>query len=130
MPVISATAAYGGHVMGGTRSTTPFGPASTAAEVIAGVDLTGKRAIVTGASSGIGQETARALAGAGAEVTLAVRDTDAGEKAAAAIAGSEGNPRVRVAWLDLSDRASVGEFVAGWAGPLHILVNNPGVRAT
>ena len=72
--------------MSGTRITTPFGPASTAAEVIAGVDLTGKRAIVTGASSGIGQETARALAGAGAEVTLAVRDIAAGEKAAAAIA--------------------------------------------
>ena len=84
---------YGGHAMSGTLITTPFGPASTAAEVIAGVDLTGKRAIVTGASSGIGQETARALAGAGAEVTLAVRDTAAGEKAAAAIAGSEGNPR-------------------------------------
>ena len=116
--------------MSGTPITTPFGPASTAAEVIAGVDLTGKRAVVTGASSGIGQETARALAGAGAEVTLAVRDTAAGEKAAAAIADSEGNPRVRVARLDLADRASVGEFVSGWAGPLHILVNNAGIMAT
>ncbi len=116
--------------MSGTPITTPFGPASTAAEVIAGVDLTGRRAVVTGASSGIGQETARALAGAGAEVTLAVRDTAAGEKAAAAIADSEGNPRVRVARLDLADRASVGEFVSGWAGPLHILVNNAGIMAT
>jgi NAD(P)-dependent dehydrogenase (short-subunit alcohol dehydrogenase family) len=114
----------------GTRITTPFGPASTAAEVIAGVDLAGRRAIVTGASSGIGQETARALAGAGAEVTLAVRDTAAGEKAAAAITGSEGNPHVRVARLDLADRASVGEFVSGWSGPLHILVNNAGIMAT
>ena len=113
--------------MSGTRITTPFGPASTAAEVIAGVDLTGKRAIVTGASSGIGQETARALAGAGAEVTLAVRDTAAGEKAAAAI---EGYRPVRVARLDLADHASVGEFVAGWEGPLHILVNNAGIMAT
>jgi len=52
--------------------TTPFGFDSTAFEVIAGVDLTGKRAIVTGASSGIGVETARALARAGAAVTLAV----------------------------------------------------------
>ena len=54
--------------------TTPFGAESTAADVIAGVDLTGRRAIVTGASSGIGVETARALASAGAEVTLAVRE--------------------------------------------------------
>jgi NAD(P)-dependent dehydrogenase (short-subunit alcohol dehydrogenase family) len=110
--------------------TTPFGPASTAAEVMAGVDLTGKRAIVTGASSGIGQETARVLAGAGAEVTLAVRDTAAGEKAAAEISGSAYGRNVRVARLDLADRASVGEFVAGWAGPLHILVNNAGIMAT
>ena len=113
--------------MSDTRITTPFGPTSTAAEVIAGVDLTGKRAIVTGASSGIGQETARALAGAGAEVTLAVRDVAAGEKAAAEIAGGA---HVRVARLDLADRASVADFVAAWAGPLHILVNNAGVMAT
>jgi NAD(P)-dependent dehydrogenase (short-subunit alcohol dehydrogenase family) len=110
--------------------TTPFGPASTAAEVIAGVDLTGKRAVVTGASSGIGQETARVLAGAGAEVTLAVRDTGAGEKAAAEISGSADSRNVRVARLDLADRASVRGFVAGWAGPLHILVNNAGIMAT
>ena len=56
-----------------TLITTPFGFESTAAEVVTGIDLSGKRAIVTGASSGIGVETARALAGAGAEVTLAVR---------------------------------------------------------
>ncbi|WP_445182416.1 SDR family NAD(P)-dependent oxidoreductase [Pseudonocardia sp. Cha107L01] len=59
---------------------TPFGFASTAAEVAAGVDLTGRRAVVTGGASGIGVETARALAGAGAEVTLAVRDAAAGER--------------------------------------------------
>ena len=62
--------------------TTPFGATSTADEVIAGVDLTGKRAIVTGSSSGIGRETARALAGAGAEVTLAVRNAGAGQEVA------------------------------------------------
>src|ERR1700729_100786 len=54
---------------------TGFGFDSTAAEVIEGIDLSGKRAIVTGGSSGIGVETARALSGAGADVTLAVRDT-------------------------------------------------------
>ena len=56
-----------------SRITTPFDARSTAAEVIAGVDLTGKRAVVTGGASGIGLETARALAAAGAQVTLAVR---------------------------------------------------------
>jgi hypothetical protein len=82
----------------------PFGATSTAKEVIAGVDLTGKRAIVTGASSGIGVETARSLAVAGAEVTLAVRDVDAGAKVAREI----GTKRVPVAALDLSKQASIG----------------------
>jgi NAD(P)-dependent dehydrogenase (short-subunit alcohol dehydrogenase family) len=104
--------------------TTPFGFDSTAAEVIAGVDLSGKRAIVTGGASGIGVETARALAGAGAHVTLAVRDTDAGSRVAADIGG-----QVDVASLDLSAPASIAAFVAAWDGPLDILVNNAGVMA-
>ncbi|HWN32581.1 MAG TPA: SDR family NAD(P)-dependent oxidoreductase, partial [Pseudonocardia sp.] len=61
-----------------TRITTPFNFHSTAAEVVEGIDLSGRRAIVTGGASGIGVETARALAGAGAEVTLAVRNAEAG----------------------------------------------------
>ena len=68
-----------------TLITTPFGFNSTAAEVLDGVDLSGKRAVVTGAASGIGIETARALAGAGAAVTLAVRDVDRGSEVAADI---------------------------------------------
>lgn len=63
-----------------------FGAQTTAAEVIEGVDLHGRQAVVTGASSGIGVETARALAVAGAQVTLAVRDTDAGAQVAARLA--------------------------------------------
>jgi NAD(P)-dependent dehydrogenase (short-subunit alcohol dehydrogenase family) len=113
-----------------SRVTTPFGATATADEVIAGVDLSGKRAIITGASSGIGQETARALAGAGVHVTLAVRNVGAGGQAAAAIAGSTGNTAVHVAPLELSDRHSVRAFVAAWHGPLHILVNNAGIMAT
>ena len=55
-----------------TLVTTPFGFSSTSADVMAGVDLSGKRAIVTGGAGALGAETARALAAAGAEVTLAV----------------------------------------------------------
>jgi len=111
------------------RITTPYGAATTAAEVAAGIDLTGRRAIVTGGASGIGIETARALAGTGAEVTLAVRDTEAGERTAKDITATTGNDRVRVAPLDLADQASVAAFTAAWDGPLHILVNNAGVMA-
>jgi len=116
--------------MARSRITTPFGATSTADEVVAGIDLSGKRAIVTGASSGLGQETARALAGAGAEVTLAVRNLAAGAAAAAAIVESVGTANVQIAPLELSERRSVRSFVAAWDGPLHILVNNAGIMAT
>jgi NAD(P)-dependent dehydrogenase (short-subunit alcohol dehydrogenase family) len=114
-------------VVGMTTSTTarvrtPFGASSTAAEVLAGVDLTGRRAIVTGGASGIGLATARALANAGAEVTIAVRNAEAGERVAAG--------RLRVAELDLADQASVRRFVDGWTGALDVLVANAGVMAT
>ncbi len=109
------------------RITTPFGAASTAAEVLERINLSGKRMIVTGASSGIGVETARALAGAGAEVTLAVRDTEAGERTAADITKATGNTQVQVMRLDLADLASVSAFIAAWEGPLHVLVNNAGI---
>ncbi|MFI5691409.1 SDR family NAD(P)-dependent oxidoreductase [Kribbella sp. NPDC051586] len=112
-----------------SRFTTPFGSESTAAEVIAGVDLTGRRAVVTGGASGIGVETARALAGAGAEVTLAVRNTAAGERVAAQIIESTGNNHVFVAPIELADPESVRAFAGSWTGPLHILVNNAGVMA-
>lgn len=112
------------------RTTTPFGAESTARQVIDGVDLTGKRAIVTGAASGIGVETARALAGAGAEVTLAVRDAGAGRRVAADITASTGNDKVLTGTLDLADQASVAAFAAGWSGTLDVLVANAGVMAT
>jgi NAD(P)-dependent dehydrogenase (short-subunit alcohol dehydrogenase family) len=87
-----------------TAITTPFGFSSTAADVVDGTDLTGRRAVVTGASSGLGAKTARALAATGAEVTLAVRDLAAGERGAKDIAATTGNQ-------------------------LHILVNNACVMA-
>ncbi|MFE4924443.1 SDR family NAD(P)-dependent oxidoreductase [Streptomyces sp. NPDC056661] len=108
---------------------TPFGFSSTAAQVAQGVDLTGRRALVTGASSGLGAETARALAGTGAAVTLAVRDVAVGERVAKDIAEATGNRDVHVAHLDLADPVSVTAFTAAWQGPLHVLVNNAGVMA-
>ncbi|SEG40381.1 NAD(P)-dependent dehydrogenase, short-chain alcohol dehydrogenase family [Actinacidiphila yanglinensis] len=112
-----------------SRITTPFGFGTTAAEAAEGIDLRGRRAVVTGASSGLGAETARALASTGAEVTLAVRDTTAGERVAKEITAATGNRAVHVAPLDLADPASVAAFTASWQGPLHVLVNNAGVMA-
>jgi NAD(P)-dependent dehydrogenase (short-subunit alcohol dehydrogenase family) len=91
----------------------------TAADV---PDLTGRVVVVTGASSGIGAATARALAGAGAKVILAVRDPAKGERVASAIAGD-----TEVRLLDLEDLASVRAFAAAWTGRLDILVNNAGI---
>jgi NAD(P)-dependent dehydrogenase (short-subunit alcohol dehydrogenase family) len=87
-------------------------------------DQSGRTAIVTGASSGIGLVTARELARAGARVVLALRNTEKGQRAAASIPG---RPEVRP--LDLASLASVRAFAAGWTGPLDILVNNAGIMA-
>jgi len=108
---------------------TSFGFASTADQVVEGVSLAGKRAVVTGGASGIGAETARVLASAGAEVVLAVRRLDLGEAVGRGIRDSTGNKDVRVEQLDLSDLRSVNTLVSRWEGPLHILVNNAGVMA-
>jgi len=111
------------------RFTTPYGFSSTASEVIAGVDLSGKRAIVTGGASGIGIETARALAQAGTEVTIAVRQPESARPVVEELRRSTGNPAIAIAMLDLADLESVTEFVDGWKGPLHILINNAGIMA-
>ncbi|NJP33519.1 SDR family NAD(P)-dependent oxidoreductase [Micromonospora thermarum] len=113
-----------------TPVSTPFTAESTALEVIQGIDLTGRRAVVTGGGSGIGVETARALASAGADVTLAVRNPDQGRRAADDITATTGNDRILVAPLDLADQGSVAAFVRTWDGPLHILVNNAGIMAS
>jgi NAD(P)-dependent dehydrogenase (short-subunit alcohol dehydrogenase family) len=88
-------------------------------------DLTGKTAIITGASSGIGLETARALTAHGARVILAVRDAGRGHTAAAALPGP-GTHEVRL--LDLASLDSVRAFASDWpAEPVDLLINNAGV---
>jgi NAD(P)-dependent dehydrogenase (short-subunit alcohol dehydrogenase family) len=80
--------------------------------------------LVTGATSGIGLETVRAFASAGARVTMAVRDVARGQDLARGIEG-----QVLVRDLDLSSLESIRSFAAGWDGPLDILVNNAGVMS-
>ena len=113
-----------------TRITSPFGAFSTARDVAAGHDLSGVTAIVTGAATGIGIETARALAEAGAEVVIAARKPDLGQAAAADINRGARGPGARFEMLDLSSLASVRAFAARWgAQPLHLLIHNAGVMA-
>lgn len=103
---------------------TPFTAASTAADVLEGVDLTGQEAIVTGGHGRLGSEVTRVLAAAGADVTVAARDP---ERAAAAVDGIQ---RVRVEQLDLTDLDSIDAFARRWTDsgrPLHMLVNNAAV---
>jgi NAD(P)-dependent dehydrogenase (short-subunit alcohol dehydrogenase family) len=87
-------------------------------------DLSGRTAVVTGASSGLGLETSRAFACAGAHVVLAVRDVEKGELVAGDINGS-----TEVRALDLADLASIRVFAEGWRGPLDVLINNAGIMA-
>src|SRR5436190_1432697 len=92
-----------------------FGAHSTASEVVAGLDLSHVSALVTGASGGLGAESARALAERGARVTLTARDAAKGESAAKAIRKSTGNDRVDVMALELTSLASVRAFAKEFA---------------
>ena len=107
-----------------------FGATSTTDEVLAGIDLRGKTALVTGGSGGLGAETARALAAAGAKVLLTARDLPRGHEVAATIRTESPDAQVEVRALELDSFASVRqcaeEFLAGQQ-PLDLLVNNAGV---
>ena len=113
-----------------SRFTTPFGFSSTALDVVENVDLRGKRAIVTGGGAGIGLETTRALAFAGASVTIAARRLSAAERVAEELRETTVNASIEARYLDLSDLRSVNTFATSWEGPLDILVNNAGIMAT
>lgn len=97
-----------------------FSPASTAEDVLQGIDLSGKNVIVTGGHAGLGLEATRALAKAGASVTVGARDPS---RAEGAVAGIE---RVEVSQLDLIDPKSIDGFAERWLAsgrPLHALIN-------
>ncbi len=111
-----------------------FDRRSTAEHVSAGVDLSGRHAIVTGASAGIGVETARVLALRGSSVTMACRDLGKAEGARRRILdaspGAIDPKRLEVRELDLASLASVRAFASGFLAtgrPLHLLINNAGV---
>lgn len=100
---------------------------STTLDVIRGIDLTGRLAIVTGGYAGLGLETARTLASAGARVIVPARDVARARQAIAEIGGGiEARP------MDLTDPASIDAFAHGIVQsglPLHILVNSAGIMA-
>lgn len=111
------------------RLITPFAFQSTASEVADGIDLAGKRIIITGGAAGIGLETASVLARAGAEITLAVRRPEAAQVVAAELRHVTGNSAIEVRHLNVADLRSVRTFVDDWSGPLHVLINNAGIMA-
>ena len=109
-----------------------LGYRTTALEVIEGISLAGKQAIVTGGYSGIGLETARALAAAGASVTIACRDLDRAVSTAADLTRAVGREQIEAMQLDLSSLASVAAFAEEFRSrhdQLHILINNAAVMA-
>jgi NAD(P)-dependent dehydrogenase (short-subunit alcohol dehydrogenase family) len=109
-----------------------FGFETTAEEVLEGIDLTGRRALVTGASGGLGAETARVLAGAGAAVTLAARDVAKARGVADAIRSESPGAELDVMEIELHRPESVRRFAKDWLARhpmLHVLVNNAGVMA-
>jgi WW domain-containing oxidoreductase len=106
----------------------PFGAKSTADEVLAGLDLRGKIALVTGANVGLGYETARALASRRAQVILACRSREKSEDAARRIRHRHPDADLEIGELDLGSLQSVRRFVDELEAPeIHMLICNAGV---
>jgi NAD(P)-dependent dehydrogenase (short-subunit alcohol dehydrogenase family) len=103
-----------------------FGAATTTDQIIRGIDLSGKNAIVTGGYSGLGRETVRVLRGAGARVIVPTRDIERARKALREIPGVEIEP------MDLLDLATIDAFAdrfLAFGKPLHLLINSAGIMA-
>ncbi len=111
---------------------TEFGHDTTTDEVLEGIDLSGRLALVTGASGGLGEETARALASKGASVVITARDLPKADAAAKAIRESTGNDAVEVEELELGSAESIRAFAERFLAKhdtLNLLINNAGVMA-
>lgn len=112
--------------------TSAFDARSTALEVVDGLSLQGRNAVITGGASGLGLETSRALVAAGAAVTLAVRNLIQGEGSATLLRQQFPDADITVTQLDLADLISVRRFASQWTSagkPLHMLINNAGIMA-
>ncbi|NKS02283.1 SDR family NAD(P)-dependent oxidoreductase [Rhodococcus hoagii] len=108
-----------------------FGPGTTTDDVLVGVDLTGRTALVTGVTSGLGGETARALAAAGATVILAARNGDAAAIVADGVREAVPGAELLVTAIDLADLSSVRGATESLGGqPIDLLINNAGVMYT
>ncbi len=109
-----------------------FGFDSTTSEVLEGIDLSGKVALVTGASGGLGAETARAFAEKGAHVVMTARDLPKATAAAESIRKLTGNERVEVEELELGSFQSIRDFAQRFLARhdrINLLINNAGVMA-
>ncbi|MFK7730239.1 MAG: SDR family NAD(P)-dependent oxidoreductase [Pseudomonadales bacterium] len=110
-----------------------FGAESTCDDVLAGVDVAGKHALVTGASGGLGAEAARSLAAKGVHVTLVARDKEKTEGVAASIRDAHPSAQVDIGLMDLSDPSSVNAFAERWLSEhsqLDMLILNAGLMAS
>ncbi|XP_057776039.1 short-chain dehydrogenase TIC 32, chloroplastic-like [Salvia miltiorrhiza] len=117
----------------GRKGPSGFSACSTAEEVTQGIDGSALSAIVTGASSGIGAETARVLALRGVNVVMAVRNVESCKKVKEAIIKESPKAKIDVMELDLASLASVRKFASEYNSselPLNLLINNAGVMAT
>ncbi len=109
-----------------------FGSSTSTNEVIEGIDLSGKQALVTGASSGLGVETARTLASAGAAVMMVARDASKLEAAVAQVRETVPGAQLDIALLDLADLDSVragAVTILAKCPSIQLLINNAGVMA-
>ncbi len=113
-------------------SATAFGFETTTDHVLEGIDLTGKTILVTGASTGLGEETSRALASRGARIIMASRDVEKLKAAAARVSEATGSSQIQVLEVDLGNFASIRKAAAEaleMAPKIDVLINNAGVMA-
>jgi len=111
------------------RAHMQFDASSTAEEVVGGIDLGGKTIVVTGSSAGLGRETARVLAKAGASIVMAARDLEKNQRACAAIRAEFPRARLQTVSFDLADLGSVrraADQILSAHGKIDVLINNAG----